>query len=137
MEKLSAILPELEIEKRNSAEQIERLEAKYRQLLPDDFRDYLHQCGGAEGVIGETGYIALWGIDEIEERNQYFNEAEMFKGLLLFASDGGGEAYAIDFRGDGLTYVEIPYIGDEVEDAIVLGKTIWEMFRELKRQSLE
>ncbi len=43
--------------------------------------------------------------------------------LLLFGSDGGGQAFAFDLRDSERTIVEVPFIPLDTEEAQTIGST--------------
>ena len=89
--------------------------------LPVDYVRFLQQMNGGEGSIGEHAYIALWRVEELSERNRGYEVAEFAPGLLLFGSNGGGEAFGFDARTGQFRIVAVPFIGMHVlSDAIVI-----------------
>ncbi len=76
--------------------------------LPADFRAILSAHDGAEGWIGDD-YLALWPASDIIANNQALEVRPYLPDLLLFATDGGGEAYA--FRVSAWSVVRVPLVG--------------------------
>ena len=58
-------------------------------VWPDDFVELMSITNGGEGWIGES-YLLVYELDQIAR----FNSPEFHPGLVLFASDGGGEGFA-------------------------------------------
>ena len=52
--------------------------------------------------------------------------------LVLFGSDGGGEAYAFDIRTASLPIVMVPFIGMELQYARPVADNILEFLQKLK-----
>jgi hypothetical protein len=53
----------------------------------------------------------LWAAEELGRLNKAYEVQTYAPGLVLFGSDGGGEAYGFDLRGDARTIVEVPFVG--------------------------
>jgi len=85
--------------------------------LPDDYRKFLSIVNGAEGCIGKIEFVVLWAIEELVRSNLALNVQVYAPGLLLFGSDGGGEAYGFDMRTSPWTIVQIPFVAMEWCDA--------------------
>jgi hypothetical protein len=79
--------------------------------LPDDYRQFLKIANGGEGAIGRNAYVILWGVDELASMNQAYEVENYAPGLLIFGSDGGGEAYGFDMRNPQWTTVQVPFVG--------------------------
>lgn len=104
------------------AEQIAVAERALKKSLPDDFREFLLLTNGGEGMIGEN-YVMLWSADELAEYNASYQVNEYAPGLLLFGSDGGGEAFAFDTRTTPPTVVTVPFVGMALKYAKPLAPT--------------
>jgi len=55
-------------------------------------------------------------------------------GLLLFGSDGGGEAYGFDMRTPNKHIVQIPFVGMDWADAIAMGSRFEEFLDRVREQ---
>jgi hypothetical protein len=95
--------------------------------LPEDYVDFLLHSNGADGPVGETGYVSLWGIDELIELNRGYRVEEFAPGILLFGSDGGDEAFAFDLRDSSMSIVEVPFVGMSLDEVRPLAATFTEM----------
>jgi hypothetical protein len=94
--------------------------------LPHDYRAFLHASNGGEGLLGEN-YVALWKAEDLAPLNAGYEVARDAPGLLLFGSDGGGEAYAFDTRESPWVVVQVPFIGmGDVDSAIPRGSSFTE-----------
>jgi hypothetical protein len=99
--------------------------------LPHDYRAFLGTSNGGEGFLGEN-YVSLWKAEELEPNNSGYNVASFAPGLLLFGSDGGGEAYAFDTRDNPWAVVKVPFIGmGEAGLAIPLGHSFTEFLKNI------
>lgn len=97
-----------------------------RQLgikLPEQYVNFMLESNGAEGCVGPNSYLQIWPVDQIVERNAGYKVEEYTSGLVYFASDGGGMAYAFDKRAGTMPIVEIPFESIHVEDAKLCGNT--------------
>jgi SMI1/KNR4 family protein SUKH-1 len=101
---------------------IEQFETKSGVHLPDDYAAFLRQSNGGEGFLGK-GYVNFWRIEEIIEKNKRYKSAEFAPGLLLFGSDGGGEAFAFDNRLGQQPIVSVPFIPLDAKEARTLAPT--------------
>lgn len=107
---------------------IEHFQAESGIKLPEDYVGFLLHSNGADGPVGQTGYVSLWAIDELSELNSGYRVAEFAPGLLLFGSDGGDEAFAFDLRDPAMPIVEVPFVGMSLDEARRLATTFTAMF---------
>ena len=112
---------------------VERIEAFVGQRLADDFLQLLDVHDGAEGWVGDS-YVSLWPADEIVAHNKTLETHDYAPGLLLFGTDGGGEAYAIDFASDGHV-VSVPMVGLCRDLVIEVGANVLEWLADLQGTS--
>jgi hypothetical protein len=96
-----------------------------KQLTPD-YREFLTLANGGEGFIGKHSYVIFWSLDELASMNRAYEVDNYAPGLLMFASDGGGEAFGFDTRSTPWTVVQVPFIG--------LG---WKLARPMAKSFLE
>src|SRR3954464_2022763 len=79
-----------------SPDAVHQLQDKLGVRLPDDYALFLQEeADGGEGVIGST-YIILWRVEQVLELNAAYHVSEFAPGLVLFGSNGGGEAFGFD-----------------------------------------
>jgi hypothetical protein len=88
--------------------------------LPSDYIGVLHRHDGAEGWIGDQ-YLALWPANEVIANNVTLETERLIPGNLLFATDGGGEAFGFDGRD---AVVMVPLVGMSVDTVVKLGPTL-------------
>jgi hypothetical protein len=98
--------------------------------LPEDYAQFLQQTDGGEGFVGNA-YVIFWRVGELQNMNKAYRVAEYAPGLLLFGSDGGGEAFAFDTRTDAKPIVSVPFIGMELKSARVVASTFKAFLEEL------
>src|SRR5262245_60194529 len=75
--------------------------------LPPDYVQFLREHDGGEGFVGDN-YLILWKAEELSTFNREYEVDQCAPGLLLFASNGGGEGYAFDTRSVNMSVVRVP-----------------------------
>jgi cell wall assembly regulator SMI1 len=98
-------------------EAIEQFEAASKLHLPRDYAEFLMAMNGGEGSVGNA-YLVLWRVEELVAMNQAYQSAKYAPGLLLFGTDGGGEAFAFDMRSDSMPIVSVPFVGMGLESTL-------------------
>jgi hypothetical protein len=95
-----------------SAESVARLREEFGPQVPEDFLTFLSAHDGAEGAVG-----VLTPAVEVGRGADLYPALDHLHDLVIFGSDGGGEAFAFDPGGQ---VVVVPWIGG-TEDAIPQG----------------
>lgn len=99
--------------------------------LPQDYIDFLRASNGGDGFLGQN-YVMLWRVEELKPLNDSYEVAQFAPNLLLFGSDGGGEAYAFNTRMRPWPVVKVPFIGmGDVQSAILLGRSFAEFLNNM------
>lgn len=93
-----------------SLEQIAAFSTTSGLTLPQDYTDFLKQSNGGEGIIGANAYLILFTVDELASLNKAYHVEDYAPGLLIFGSDGGGEAFAFNV-GDSMRVIRVPFVG--------------------------
>jgi hypothetical protein len=106
-----------------SAAEIQRLEEEGDFELPRDYAAFMQRSNGGEGFIGPNAYVIFWRLRDLVEMNRAYRVEEFAPGLLIFGSDGGGEAYAFDTRTSGMPIVSIPFVDMEPSLARMIAPT--------------
>jgi hypothetical protein len=112
-----------------SISDIEQVQSELAVGLPDDYVAFMLRSNGAIGPVGETGYVNLWPINELAELNQEYRAGEFAPGLLLFGSDGGGEAFAFDRRNSAMPIVGVPFVGMSLNEVRPIAPTFAEFLK--------
>jgi len=113
---------------------ISNAEAKLSKLLPSDFKELLKISNGGEGNIGNQ-YLIIWAIEELAAYNEQYEVAKYAPGLLVFGSNGGGEAYAFDYRiGSCSGVVKIPFVGMTLQYAEDFAPNFIDFLRRLRNE---
>jgi len=111
-------------------EAIARFEQAFGRALPRDYVDFLKTANGGEGTIG-AAYIRLWGVEDIIRLNHGYAVQEFLPGLLVFASNGGGGAFAFDTRHDPWIILRIEFAAMLFEDTVRLADSFTEFILRL------
>ncbi|NUQ77223.1 MAG: SMI1/KNR4 family protein [Polyangiaceae bacterium] len=92
-------------------------ESALKTPLPSEYKDFLLFADGGEGFVG-SAYLVLWSIADLIHLNEEYGVREYAPGLLVFGSDGGGEAFAFDMRSHPNRIVMIPFVGMALSEII-------------------
>ena len=106
-----------------SREDVKGVETALDFLFPKDLAEFFERSDGAEGWVAGA-YVAMWPVRELVELNSVARVNAFCPGLVIFATDGGGEGYGLD-AGNG-TLVRVPMIGMTWELAELVGSTFHE-----------
>lgn len=102
---------------------INDVEKRFGVAFPESYREFLLVSNGGEGPVGVNGYAMLWKVEELFDFNQSYEVEKYAHGLLLFGSDGGGEAFALDLVKAPVEFVSVPFVGMDRSLAQPLGNT--------------
>ena len=91
-------------------------------ILPLQSINFMKKHNGGEGDIGET-WLILFRIEDLQEINDDYCIEEFLPGHIIIGTNGGGELYGIDIKGN---YFNVPEIIEE-EYISVLGNDINEL----------
>jgi hypothetical protein len=90
--------------------------------LPAGYTAFLRFADGGEGIIGRKGaYAIFWRIEDVLELNDAYEVARYAPSLILFGSNGGGDAFAFDRGSTEGRVVQVPFVGLDLRDAIEIG----------------
>jgi hypothetical protein len=103
---------ELALSAPSDASDVERLRAEFGRQLPEDYLAFLTAHDGADGAVGRLDPAAAIG-----RADDVYPEHDHMRGLVIFGSNGGLEAFCFDHDGSVLV---VPWIGGR-EDAIPQG----------------
>jgi hypothetical protein len=91
--------------------------ARLKRRLPPDYVRFLQQMNGGEGFLSDN-YVALWRVEDLFDQNANYKVELFAPGLLIFGSDGAGEAFAFDMRFDPPPVVAVPFVPMDFDAAI-------------------
>lgn len=111
-----------------SEESIKQVQSLIRIELPKDYVQFIARSNGAKGFIGSS-YIDLWPIESILPLSKSYHVDEHAPGIILFGTDGGGQAFGFDVRSDKISIVEIPFIPLRSDEAMICGETFTEFLK--------
>lgn len=118
-----------------AAEKIAAAERTMGRSLPSEYGEFLRWTNGGEGIIGKT-YVMLWRAEELGQYNESYQVEIYAPGLLLFGSDGSGEAYAFDTREpQKFAVMVVPFVGMDLQYAKALAPTFVEFLSMLRAES--
>ena len=97
---------------KNPGSDEETINAAYRELglvPPREYVAAMQFTDGGEGFIGQS-YLRLYSSNRISELNRAYQISVFAQGLVLFGSNGGGEAYCFETRNGDVEIVQLPFI---------------------------
>jgi hypothetical protein len=112
---LRKMIDGLELRKAATIDAINNFENSSGINLPNEYKAFLKTTNGGEGFIGKNSYVMLWAVEELLELNESYAVDEFAPGLLIFGSNGGGEAYAFDTRSKNMEIVQVPFVGMDLD----------------------
>ncbi|TPM38128.1 SMI1/KNR4 family protein [Mesorhizobium sp. B2-3-4] len=110
---------------------VDGLSVRLGVVLPKDYSDFLKEHNGGEGFIGDN-YIIFFKAEELADFNREYEVAKYAPGILLFASNGGGEAYGFDTQDVEMPIVRIPFIFMERQSAETIARDLDDLFATLE-----
>jgi cell wall assembly regulator SMI1 len=134
-ERLKNLLQRFQTNRPARCDEIETFEREAAITLPPDYHEFLRFTDGGEGFIGPNSYAMLWKANELLQFNSDYQVKDYAPGLLLFGSNGGGEAFAFDLRAQvEQSVVSIPFVGMDLSEALPLAKTFDGFLEQLAQQ---
>jgi hypothetical protein len=116
-----------------SPEQIAAFSTASGLTLPQDYTAFLKQANGGEGIVGPNAYLILFAVDELASLNKAYQVEDYVPGLLIFGSDGGGEAFAFNTR-NAMRVVRVPFVGMDTSTVEPLADTFTTFIEYLSKQ---
>jgi hypothetical protein len=93
--------------------------------LPGDYVEFMKQHDGGEGFLGDS-YCRLLKLCELAKFKRDYEVPLSAPGLMLFGSDGGGEAFGFDLRSSNVVIVRVPFVGLSWRDALPVAQSFRE-----------
>lgn len=109
---------------------VDGLSARLGVELPKDYIDFLKKNNGGEGFVHDN-YIIFFKAEELAVFNREYEVEKYAPGILLFASNGGGEGYGFDTRDPAMPIVRIPFIGMNRQAAEMIARDLADLFVQL------
>lgn len=128
---VKTILSEIECNEPGTEAQLQEAEQKLGVKFPKEYREFILQTNGAEGGIGDYGYLVVWPVDVIAQYNEDYEVEKYNTGLVYFGSDGGDIAFAFDKRDETMPIVLLPFTSIELEEIEEYGDTFDEFINNL------
>src|SRR4051794_1898687 len=110
--------------------EIRDCEQMIKHTLPEEYAEFMRLTNGGEGFIGE-GYASFFALDQLQLMNESYEVEDFAPGLVIFASNGGGEAYGFDTRDEEWPIVMVPFIVMDWKYAIPMGRSFSEFLQML------
>jgi hypothetical protein len=79
--------------------------------------------GRAESAAGQLS-CSLYPFEQVVEVTRSYREATLTEGVIFIGTDGGGEAFIIDYKASLPTFASMAYIGDGLEDTLHRDETL-------------
>jgi len=134
-ERLASLTAGLERRKGAALVAIREREEQLGLRFPSDYVEFMLASNGGEGFVGES-YVRIEPIEELMSDDQRALLPDERAGLVVFGSNGGLEAFALDTRGPELRIVMFPWIGIDQEEVIGQGRTFTEFFERTHADAL-
>ena len=100
----------------------------FNAALPSHLAEFLREHGGNEGFLGGE-YLRLFRLEELATANESYEIGTKLPGLIVFGSNGGGEAYGL--ADDGSTIFRIPFIPMDPDYLEVVAEDLEEWIQQL------
>src|SRR5262245_7598992 len=100
--------------------------AEFVKILPREYLTAVAVFGGREGFLGKT-YLRLYRLQELEALNLAYEVTTLLPELILFGSNGGGEAFA--FSKGNAAVVQLPFLPLSDESIEIVASTFSEFVR--------
>src|SRR5262249_38848643 len=97
--------------------------------LPNTYLDYLRKSNGGEGDLAiDPWWLAIWPAEDVLENNASYQVSQNLPSFLGFATNGGGELIAFDFRAPGPPpIVMVPFIPMVAAEAVTMAQSFEEL----------
>jgi hypothetical protein len=102
-------------------------ESALGRRLPEDYITLMRDGNGGEGPVGEHGFLRIWPLAEVVDQTRRYARFDQFEDLVVFGTDGGGEAFCFDTVG---RYLAVPFVGGR-EDRTIAGDSLGNFLRKL------
>ena len=100
-------------------EALDAVERHFGYALPAQYKNFMIAHDGGEGFVGNQ-YLVLWRVGELITLNRDYESDRYAPGLVLFGSNGGGEAFAFDLGDPEMAIRMVPFIGMSLENAVAV-----------------
>ena len=100
----------------------------FLQKLPQDYLAVVNEFGGNEGFLGDE-YLRLYRLEELAALNIAYDVTSLLPELIVFGSNGCGEAFAFHFGEPSV--IRVPFVPFVAEYANQRSPTFTEFIRSL------
>src|SRR5262245_37478485 len=98
--------------KKLNQDEIGAVETSLGTKFPAPYKQFLSDVNGVEGMFGNKNYAILWPGESLQKYNSEYEVKAYLPDMILFGSDGGGEAFAFDLQ-NNMVIVRVPFVGME------------------------
>ncbi len=110
--------------------------------FPADLVELYQRHSALNGSVGDDaededagGIVIFYPVAELAENNEGYEFPGYTPGFVLIGTNGGGEAYALDYRTDPPVYVVVPFIGRDYDTALLAGSSLADFLTSVAEQS--
>ncbi len=111
---------------------IREVEQSLGLTFPDDYSALLQWSNEGEGPVGESGYLQLWPVEQIELMNDQYSVHRFLPKAIAIGTDLGGNAYLIDFS-EPPRFACVEFSNLDYDDMLWLGSTVIEFVHAIGR----
>jgi hypothetical protein len=86
--------------------------------IAKDYLEFMSEYNGGEGFVGEKCFLSWWSVEDLMIWNDNYKVDLYAPGYFIFASDGGGTAYAFNKKTGEIVTFE--FVGMLMEDEPIL-----------------
>lgn len=112
-----------------SETEIREAEDKLSCYFPASYKEFLQLSNGAEGFVGDKGYIALWPVEKIEPNRIGFQFDKNLQNLIPIGSNGGSEAFVIRYLGNSVCFGFIQFSDSDASSFIPLDEDFFQALK--------
>jgi len=138
---LDDLLPEVKMRPPYPVEEIDELFADFVDEVGDiphkDYLAFMRRHNGGDGPVGHDGYVTIWPLEEVISGTEEAGTPEFAPGLLLFAGDGGNEAFAFDRHDPSWPIVSVPLVGLSRKEMKFVASTFSEFIKRLAADEVQ
>ncbi len=102
--------------------EMQEVPEQLKAVFPADYLEAVAEVGGREGFLGGT-YLRLYRLEELMALNFEYEVPELFPEVLMFASNGCGEAFAFPIGQSSVVQVPLIPLASEYAEYRAMGFT--------------
>jgi hypothetical protein len=102
--------------------EMQEVPAALRKVFPEDYLEAVEEIGGREGFLGGT-FLRMYRLEELMALNFEYGVPELFPEVLMFASNGCGDAFAFPIGQQSVVRVPLIPLSGEFAEYRAMGFT--------------